>query len=171
MYTRSSLSLPASSSIAAAIALALSGTALAQLSDATELDEVVVTGTRTEVPLADSLVPAQVIDRAEIERSQARSLADLLKGRAGVGFTNQGGLGKLTTINLRGTESDHVLVLVDGIRIGSAAITTRGLEEAECRRMVEFIDGALMAGTGAPRLDTIRKEVHGMMSTRPLFHG
>ncbi len=58
-----------------------------------------------------------------------------------------------------------------GIRIGSAAITTRGLEEAECRRMVEFIDGALMAGTGAPRLDTIRKEVHGMMSTRPLFHG
>ena len=120
MYTRSSLSLPASSSIAAAIALALSGTALAQLSDATELDEVVVTGTRTEVPLADSLVPAQVIDRAEIERSQARSLVDLLKGRAGIGFSNQGGLGKLTTINLRGTESDHVLVLVDGIRIGSA---------------------------------------------------
>ena len=115
MHTRSSFSL-----LVLPIALALLGAALAQSHEATELDEVVVTGTRTEVALADSLVPTQVIDRAEIERSQARSLVDLLKGRAGVGFTNQGGLGKLTTINLRGTESDHVLVLVDGIRIGSA---------------------------------------------------
>lgn len=115
MHTRSSFSL-----LVLPIALALPGAALAQSHEATELDEVVVTGTRTEVALADSLVPTQVIDRAEIERSQARSLVDLLKGRAGVGFTNQGGLGKLSTINIRGTESDHVLVLVDGIRIGSA---------------------------------------------------
>ena len=88
--------------------------------DATDFDEIVVTGTRTEVALEDSLVPAQVVDREEIERSQARSLQDLLKGRAGVNFTNQGGAGKLTTLFLRGAESDHVLVLVDGIRIGSA---------------------------------------------------
>ena len=113
-------SLPSLLVLPAAIAWALPGVAQAQATGATDLDEVVVTGTRTEVPLADSLVPAQVIDRDEIERSQARSLVDLLKGRAGVGFTNQGGLGKLTTINLRGTESDHVLVLVDGVRIGSA---------------------------------------------------
>lgn len=113
MYSRHSLSL-----LAAAVALALPLAAQAQ--DATELDEVVVTGTRTDIPLQDSLVPAQVITREDIERSQARSLVDVLKGRAGVGFSNQGGLGKLTTLNLRGTESDQVLVLVDGIRIGSA---------------------------------------------------
>ena len=113
MYSRHSLSL-----LAAAVALALPFAAQAQ--DATELDEVVVTGTRTDIPLQDSLVPAQVITREDIERSQARSLVDVLKGRAGVGFSNQGGLGKLTTLNLRGTESDQVLVLVDGIRIGSA---------------------------------------------------
>lgn len=113
MYSRHSLSL-----LAAAVALALPFAAKAQ--DATELDEVVVTGTRTDIPLQDSLVPAQVITREDIERSQARSLVDVLKGRAGVGFSNQGGLGKITTVNLRGTESDQVLVLVDGIRIGSA---------------------------------------------------
>ncbi len=113
-------SLPSLLVLPAAIAWALPGVAQAQATGATDLDEVVVTGTRTEVPLADSLVPAQVIDRDEIERSQARSLVDLLKGRAGIGFSNQGGLGKLTTLNLRGTESDHVLVLVDGVRIGSA---------------------------------------------------
>ncbi|MEL1265413.1 TonB-dependent receptor domain-containing protein [Pseudoxanthomonas putridarboris] len=110
---------PSSHRLALAVALGLPFAALAQ--DATtELDEIVVSGTRTEVSVRDSLVPAQVIGREEIERSQARNLFELLKGRAGLGFSNQGGAGKLTTFNIRGTESDHVLVLVDGIRIGSA---------------------------------------------------
>ncbi|MGH8026624.1 MAG: TonB-dependent receptor plug domain-containing protein, partial [Pseudoxanthomonas sp.] len=104
-----------------AIALTLPSLASAEIAaDATDLDGIVVTGTRTEVAVEDSLVPAQVIDREEIERTQARSLVELLKGRAGLHVTNQGGMGKLTTIFMRGAESDHVLVMVDGIRIGSA---------------------------------------------------
>lgn len=87
---------------------------------ATDLDEVVVTATRTRRALADSLAPVEVIDRAQIERSQARDLPDLLRGRAGVSLSNQGGAGKLTTLFLRGSESDHVLVLLDGVRVGSA---------------------------------------------------
>jgi vitamin B12 transporter len=116
---------PAFRTLSLAVALALPAVAAAQGGgsaddDATDLDEVIVTGTRTEVSVRDSLVPAQVIGRAEIERSQARSLSELLRGRAGIGFSNQGGLGKITTLNLRGTESDHVLVLIDGVRVGSA---------------------------------------------------
>jgi vitamin B12 transporter len=88
--------------------------------DATDLDQVVVTGTRTEVLVRDSLAPVEVIELDEIERSQARDLVGLLQGRAGIGFTNQGGPGKLTGFHLRGTEADHVLVLVDGVRVGSA---------------------------------------------------
>ncbi len=103
-----------------AVVLALPAAALAQTDEAIELDQIIVTGTRTEVAIEDSLVPAQVIDREEIERTQARSLPELLKGRAGVNLTNQGGPGKLTSLFLRGAESDHVLVLVDGVRIGSA---------------------------------------------------
>lgn len=102
-----------------ALALALAApVAVAQ--DATELDEVLVTATRNAIPLADSIAPAQVIDRAEIERSQARSLPALLRGRAGIDMVNQGGAGKLSTLSMRGTDSDHVLVLVDGVRMGSA---------------------------------------------------
>ena len=88
--------------------------------DPTRLDEIVVTGTRTRVALEDSLVPVQVIDRAEIERLQPRDLPDLLRNRAGIEVANQGGAGKLSSLFLRGTEADHVLVLVDGIRIGQA---------------------------------------------------
>jgi len=115
-----------------ACALALPSLALAQArpagdpatatatDPATELDQVTVTATRTAIAVASSLAPVQVIDRAAIERSQARSLPDLLRGRAGISLANQGGAGKLTTLYLRGSESDHVLVLVDGVRIGSA---------------------------------------------------
>ena len=105
-------------SLSLAIALALPAVASAQT--ATDLDQVVVTVTRTTSPVADSLFPVQVIDRDEIERSQARSLPELLRGRAGIDIGNQGGPGKLSTVFLRGTESDQVLVLVDGVRIGSA---------------------------------------------------
>src|SRR3546814_14605960 len=54
--------------------------AVAEGAAATDLDEVVVTATRTEVALADSLFPVQVIDHDEIVRSQARSLTEI--GRA-----------------------------------------------------------------------------------------
>ncbi len=116
--------------LTAAALVALPAAALAQRAgDATQLDDIIVTGTRTEVPLEQSLVPAQVIDREEIERSQARSLPELLKGRAGINITNQGGPGKLTSLFLRGSESDHVLVLVDGVRIGSATAGSAAFQD------------------------------------------
>lgn len=136
--------LPAFRTLSLAIALGLPAVAAAQSSDSTtELDEVIVTGTRTEVSVQDSLVPAQVIGRAEIERSQARSLAELLRGRAGIGFSNQGGLGKITTLNLRGTESDHVLVLIDGVRIGSATAGLPALQDLPIEQIdrVEIVRG------------------------------
>lgn len=105
--------------LACAFATPSHAQALPAQDDATDLDEIVVTATRTEVALADSLVAAEVIDREEILRSQARSLPELLRGRAGFSISNQGGAGKLTTVFLRGAESDHVLVLIDGVRIGS----------------------------------------------------
>ncbi|WP_242112870.1 TonB-dependent vitamin B12 receptor [Luteimonas aquatica] len=112
------------SPLAAACALLLSPAAFAAGNPAADaaidLDEVVVTGTRTEVPLIDSLFPAEVIDREEIERSQARDLPDLLRGRAGVDIGNSGGAGKVTSVFLRGSGSGHVLVLVDGVRMGAA---------------------------------------------------
>ena len=103
------------------LALALSPAAMAAGGlQATDLDTVVVTATRTEINAVDSNVPVQVLDRAAIERSQAVSLLDLLRGRAGINLANQGGPGKLSSLFVRGTESDHVLVMVDGVRIGSA---------------------------------------------------
>ncbi|MCD9006468.1 TonB-dependent vitamin B12 receptor [Luteimonas sp. XNQY3] len=104
--------------IVAALASPLATAATA--ADARDLDTVLVTANRGASTLGDTIVPAQVIDRAEIERTQARDLPELLRGRAGIQIGNSGGPGKLTSIFMRGSESDHVLVLVDGVRIGSA---------------------------------------------------
>src|SRR3546814_13771004 len=74
---------------------------------------------RTEVALADSLFPVQVIDHDEIVRSQARSLTDLLRGRAGIDIGHQGGHGQLSNVFMRGAAADPVLVMLDGVRVGS----------------------------------------------------
>ncbi|MEI2456764.1 TonB-dependent vitamin B12 receptor [Lysobacter firmicutimachus] len=117
-------------SFAIACALALPATALAApAGEATDLDEVVVTANRTAVSVNDALSPVEVLTRTEIERSQARDLNDLLRGRAGISLSNQGGAGKLTTLFLRGSESDHVLFLVDGIRIGSPTSGLASLQD------------------------------------------
>lgn len=127
--------------LALAVAMALPFAVQAQ--QATDLDEVVVSGTRTEVAVEDSLVPAQVIGRDAIQRSQARSLGELLQGRAGISIANQGGAGKITTLNLRGAESDHVLVLVDGVRMGSATAGLPALQDLPIDQIdrVEIVRG------------------------------
>ncbi|ALN82463.1 TonB-dependent vitamin B12 receptor [Lysobacter antibioticus] len=117
-------------SFAIACALALPAAAIAApAGDATDLDEVVVTANRTAVSVNDTLTPVDVLDRETIQRSQARDLNDLLRGRAGITISNQGGAGKLTTLFLRGSESDHVLVLVDGIRVGSPTSGLAALQD------------------------------------------
>ena len=89
---------------------------------AEEQDTVVVTATRTPQSLEETLAAVTVLTHEDIERVQARSVDELLRGLPGVSVDNAGGFGKATSIFLRGTESDHVVVLVDGIRIGSPTL-------------------------------------------------
>jgi vitamin B12 transporter len=113
------------------------------LGDPTDLRDVVVTGTRTAITADQSLAAVEVIDRAAIERSQARSLQDLLRGRAGIDIANQGGRGKVSTLFLRGTESDHTLFLVDGVRVGSATSGLTALQDLplELIERIEIVRG------------------------------
>lgn len=97
--------------------------ALPVTADTTEnLNDIVVTGTRTATDRNHLPSAVKVFTRGDIEKLQAQDLTDVLKGQAGFNITNNGGRGKATSIFLRGTNSDHVLVLIDGVKVGSATL-------------------------------------------------
>jgi len=91
-------------------------------------ETVIVTATRTAEMVDETLAPVTVITRKEIEDLQASSVADVLRTVPGVILTNNGGLGQATSLFLRGTNSGHVIVLVDGVRVGSATLGTTPFE-------------------------------------------
>jgi len=85
---------------------------------------IIVTATRVAQTADEALSAVTVITRAQIERSQAASLSELLQGMAGIETVTQGTGGNLTSFYLRGTNPGDVTVLVDGIRMGSATTGT-----------------------------------------------
>jgi vitamin B12 transporter len=103
--------------LCAAISLCVAPAALA--SQAPTLDTVQVTATRVERPLDEALASVTVLTRADIEASQAPDLLDLLGRQVGVDVARTGGPGGGSAVFLRGGNSNHGLVLVDGIRVGS----------------------------------------------------
>jgi vitamin B12 transporter len=111
--------------------------------EATLLDPVVVTATRTAQTADETLASVTVVDREEIERRQARSVADALRGIPGLAIANQGGRGKLTSFFLRGAESDQVLVLIDGVRIGSATAGLAAIQDIPVEQVerIEVVRG------------------------------
>jgi vitamin B12 transporter len=94
-----------------------------------ELDPIIVTATRTARTADETLASVTVITREEIDRRRATSVHEVLRGVPGLHVANSGGLGKDTSVFLRGTNSDHVLVLVDGIRIGSVTLGTAAFQD------------------------------------------
>lgn len=107
------------------------------------LNQIFVTATRTEQSINRSLASVSVISRDDIERLQPRSLQDLLRGLSGIAMANNGGAGKATALFLRGTESDHLLVLIDGIKVGSATLGTAPIEDLPVAQIerIEIVRG------------------------------
>ncbi|MBF0193996.1 MAG: TonB-dependent receptor [Magnetococcales bacterium] len=85
---------------------------------------VVITATRTPVPLSSTLSPVTVLTRQDVENKQTDSLPELLSGLPGVDITQNGSAGGSSNIYMRGTGSGHVLVLVNGRKMGSATLGT-----------------------------------------------
>lgn len=88
--------------------------------DQTQLPAVTVTATRTPARVDEAVAEVSVITRDDIEQASGLTLTELLARQPGIQFTSNGGWGKNSSISLRGLETRHTLVLVDGVRFGSA---------------------------------------------------
>ena len=143
------------------------------------------------VAFGEALDPS-FVEYGKRVRANAATMAKALVGKGydvvSNGTDNHCMLIDMRSKGLTGKEAEAVLGAVDitvnknmvpfdtespfttsGIRIGTPAITTRGLTEAECEQVVELIDGAITARKDEAQLARIRFQVNGMMRLRPLF--
>jgi vitamin B12 transporter len=100
------------------IALAPSAFAVEQLA---YLDPVVVTATRQALQANEAIADITIIDKHDIEQAgSTTTLGELLGRTAGIEFGRSGGRGAEESVYIRGTNSGHALILVDGMRVNSA---------------------------------------------------
>ena len=105
-------------------ALSLAHTAYAD----TPMQLLIVTPTRMPQPLDQTIADTTVLTEQDIRNSGASDVPTLLRSVAGVDVVQSGGLGKVSSVFMRGTNSNQVLVLLDGVRINSATVGTTALE-------------------------------------------
>lgn len=115
--------------------------------------QIAITATRVATPVNQLAAEVTVIDRLTIERNEGRTLVELLAQQAGLQFAGNGGLGKTASLFIRGLESRHTLLLVDGIRVGSATVGTPSLDNLplEAVERIEIVRGPMSSlhGNGA----------------------
>ncbi|MGL6412046.1 TonB-dependent receptor domain-containing protein [Aeromonas veronii] len=112
---------------------------------------LVITANRAEQPVSSVLAPVVVIDRAEIESRQVQSLPDLLKTLPGVQMATLGGRGHISSLFVRGTNSNHSLVLMNGRPIAAMVAGTPDLSQIPLGNIerIEYIRGPRAAVYGS----------------------
>ena len=119
--------------------------------DVYEMDNVVVTASRTAQTIDETLAPVTVISRKDIEQSQASSVPELLKRVPGMQVATSGGAGSTVSIYLRGTKTAQTLVLLDGHRIDSATSGSASLQvlDPDMIERIEVVRGPRSSLYGA----------------------
>ncbi len=140
--------LAARRSLLALAVLALASSAHAQ----NKLDTVVTTATRTPQRVSDVLADITVLTREDIERQAFGGLADLLAAQPSVQIARNGGPGSTTSIFLRGANTEHTVVLIDGVRMdtqsGSGGAPWEAIGLAQVER-IEILRGPASAVYGS----------------------
>ncbi|MDX9709995.1 MAG: TonB-dependent receptor [Trichloromonas sp.] len=112
-------------------------------SEVSTLPGVVVTASPWAEPEETVTQDLRVITREEIEAKGAAFVTDLLRGQPGLHVAQSGGTGKNASIFLRGGNSAHVLVLIDGVKINSpstGSVDISGIAAGDIER-IEIIKG------------------------------
>ncbi len=112
--------------------------------DATTVPQVVVTATRSPVPISQIASSVTVIDQEHIQRENKPTVTELLREVPGITLASNGGPGQTTRVFMRGTNSNHVLVMIDGMTVNDpsdpgnafdfANLTTDNVERIEVLR-------------------------------------
>jgi vitamin B12 transporter len=145
---------PLSKFIAAITAASCSTVVLAN----SAMEEMIVSSSRIEMPLRQIGTSVSVINGEEIKLRGYNSLADVLRTQPGIAVSNSGGLGKNTSLRIRGEEGFRTLMMIDGVDISDPSgpqvgprlenfIASNDIEKVEVLRGSQgFIYGADAGG-------------------------
>ncbi len=113
------------------------------VAQAAEMETTIITASRIEQKLDDTLAPVFVMTREDIERAQAKDIAELLAQVPGIVVSQDGSKGSSTSIFMRGTNNDHTLFLVDGQRFSSATLGETAIQflDPEQIERIEIVRG------------------------------
>ena len=136
-----------SSLVKSSIALACLSTPQAY---AEEIEKIIITAKGNQT-IDESLFTTDVFTEADIELAQVEDIPALLDRIAGVSVVNSGGRGAVTNIFIRGASNNQTIVLVDGIRVGSATTGSAALNSypIEAIERIEIIKGPFSGIYGA----------------------
>lgn len=112
-----------------------------------QLPQTVVTANRVATPITDVIADVSVIDRDMLDQAGQSSLRDVLSQLPGVQITSNGSYRSSTGLFLRGASTSQTLVLIDGVRVGSATSGGASLENMPLSRIerIEVLRGAASA--------------------------
>lgn len=113
--------------------------------------DVFVTATRTPIPKNNVIADTTTITEEEIKFAGSSSLVELLQRQPGIEISNSGGPGKVSTFNIRGTSSNHSVVLIDGLRVDSAFNGLTALQNLSLSQVekIEIVRGPASSLYGA----------------------
>lgn len=114
-------------------------------------DAVIVTATRLPQARSQTLQPVRIITAEDIARGGQQTLVEVLQTLGGVETASNGGFGQPSSVFMRGANSSHTLILVDGMRIGSATLGTTALENIPISQVerIEVVPGQLSSLYGS----------------------
>jgi len=128
---------------------------------------VIVTAARIAQTVSTSLADVSVITRVQIDASGMPDLTSLLRRKAGIDIVRSGGPGQQTSVFLRGSNSNQVLVLIDGVRVASANTGAYAWEQLplDAIQRIEIVRGPRAAQWGSDAIGGViqifTRKLHG----------
>ena len=102
------------------LSILASTSSFAQIETINDFDQIVVSGSRSPLAVSQLGSATTVITRDDIEKRQARYVTDMLRAVPGFAISHSGTTGSQTQVRVRGSEANHVLVLIDGVRANNS---------------------------------------------------
>lgn len=137
------------------------------------LQDIVVTAARVSQPRESVIADVTVINQEMIDCSGQSTLVDLLQMQHGIEVSNSGGLGKPASIFMRGTNSSHVVILIDGMRISSATFSTTAIENLPLAQFerIEILRGPATSLYGQDAIGGVIQLFTRKNYNKPSFYG